>query len=599
MSGEAPVESEPRGALRRILSRALPHWLELLLAVALLLVGSGITLWMPRLVGDFGGELLEAEDPAATLAQLRSGLVLLAGLLLVQGVLAGLRQFLLTRVGERIVAKLRVDAYAQLLVQSQAYHGQQRTGELLSRLGADIARVQQMVSSDLAEILRNTVLLIGGFTLLLTTSPRLTLVMLASIPPLVLLLTFAGRYLRRLSHHAQAGLAEVSATAQEVLAAIDLVQAFGREQHEVDRFRGSIEAVYRDFVRRAVLQDALASSTRLFGFASLGLVVWQGGVLIGEGGLQAGELLGFLFYTVVVASSVGSFADLYARMQTSLGAGMRVVALLDLRSSLDAGDDRPAVELREGRVQFDAVSFRYDDAGPWVLDGIQLEIPRGSVCAVVGPSGGGKTSLGRLLLRFWDPQLGAVRIDGHDLRELRVGDLRRKLAVVSQEPTLFSGTIRDNIRYGRLDASDAEIEAAATAANAHEFIVGFEQGYETRVGERGVLLSGGQRQRIAIARALLHDPLILLLDEATSALDSESEARVQAALETLQRGRTTLVIAHRLSTVRRADQIIVLVRGCVVERGTHAELMARAGVYASMVERQTLLDLPESEQVFV
>ncbi|PRQ02413.1 putative multidrug export ATP-binding/permease protein [Enhygromyxa salina] len=590
---QAADQREPsveRATLRRILARARPHWLSLSVAVVLLLTGSGITLALPQLAGNFGGALLSAEEPERALASLREGLVLFGALLLVQGLLQVVRRLLLVRVGERVVAELRVEVYAHLLDQAQAFHAQQRTGELLSRLGADIVRVQQTVSSDLASFLRNSVILVGGFALLLQTDPWLTLVMLGVIPPLVLVLSFVGRRIRRLSRRTQAGLAEVSATAQEVLAAIDVVQAFTREDHEVERFTRGVEDVYRDVLRRAVLQDALSSATRLLGFTALGLVLVIGGTMISAGGLEPGELLSFMFYTVLVASSVGSFSDLYSRMQVSLGAGARVLALLDLPLAFAGERERAPVELDGGGLRFRAIGFRYAEDGPWVLDGVDIEIPPDSVCALVGPSGSGKTTLGRLLLRFWDPQRGAVEIDGHDLRELRLEDLRRKLAVVAQEPTLFSGTVRENIRYGRLDATDEEVEEAATAAYAHEFIVELEAGYETRVGERGVLLSGGQRQRIAIARALLRDPLILLLDEATSALDSESEARVQAALEVLQRGRTTLVIAHRLSTVRRADQIIVLDHGRVVERGTHAALMARAGAYAAMVERQALLD---------
>jgi ATP-binding cassette, subfamily B, bacterial MsbA len=418
-------------------------------------------------------------------------------------------------------------------------------------------------------------------------STQLTLVMLVILPPVIIATAVFGRRLRRVSTAFQDEVAEANARAEEALVGIRVVQSFTAERIEGARYGAAIDTAFGSAVRRARLRAFFIPTVILAMFSGIGVVLWYGGQQALAGTLAPGTLITFLLLTVLVAGSIGTFTGLYSQIQEAIGASRRIFELLDTRPDLPEPANPIALTDVRGEVRFEGVRFRYGDRGDdWVLDDIDLVARPGEVVALVGPSGAGKSTLVTLISRFHDPVEGRITLDGIDLRELDPRALRAQVGVVPQETLLFSGTIADNVRYGRPDASDAEVEAAAVAANADGFVRAFPDGYATLVGERGVKLSGGQRQRIAIARALLKDPRILVLDEATSSLDSESEALVQAALDHLMRGRTTFVIAHRLSTVLGANRIVVLDRGCIVQVGRHAELLAAGGLYADLYERQ-------------
>jgi ABC-type multidrug transport system fused ATPase/permease subunit len=433
---------------------------------------------------------------------------------------------------------------------------------------------------------------VGGIAILLWTNPYLTAIMLGVVPPLVVATVYFGRKIRKLARAAQDELARANAGLSEGITGIETVQAFTREAHEVAQYDASISRTFVLFVKRILAGAWFMSTSSFVAFTAIAGIFWLGGTMVAQGDITPGELTEFMLYTMLVAGAVGAMAGIWANLQAAIGATARIFEILDTAPTIHDAPDARELDAKSvrGEVVFEGVSFAYDDRDAQVIDDVDLQVNPGEVCALVGPSGSGKTTLTRLLLRFYDPNVGRVLLDGRDLREFKLAGLRGIMAVVSQDPILFSGTIADNIRYGRLEATDAEVEEAARSANADGFIREFPDGYGTLVGERGVQLSGGQRQRVSIARAILRDPRILILDEATSALDSQSEGLVQEALEALQRGRTTLVVAHRLSTIRDADRIVVLDGGHVAEVGRHEDLIAAGGVYAHLVARQADLD---------
>lgn len=585
---EAPAEA-PQNSLSsfrriaRLMSYTWPYKLRLALALFFLAGGSGFALVYPA----FFGKVIDAAFTDHDLEALNTQTLALLAVFLVQAVFVFFRHYLMSWLGERVVADLRVSIFRHLVRMSQGYFHRKRTGELLSRLSDDVTRLQGLVGSDLSIFLRNLLTLVGGVIILLLTNPLLTAVMLSVVPPLVVLARFWGRRIRNLSRKAQDQLARAAAEVGEGIAGIETVQAFTREPYEAQRYDTAIESTFHTFVDRAKARSWFGAVSSFVGFSAIAGIFWLGARMVVGGEISPGDLTEFLLYTMLVSGSVGAMAGLWGSVQSTLGSTVRIFEILDEVPEIqDAPDARSPGRVR-GEVVFEGVSFSYGDRDTEVVTDVNLRIPPGEVWALVGPSGSGKTTLSRLLLRFYDPTRGRVTVDGNDLRELKLDEIRGAMATVSQDPVLFSGTIRENIRYGRLDATDAEIEEAAGKANAHEFILAFPDGYDTRVGERGVQLSGGQRQRVSIARAILRDPKILILDEATSSLDAESEHMVQQALESLQRGRTTLVIAHRLSTIRDADRIVVLDHGRIVESGRHQELLDQGAHYAKLVARQT------------
>ena len=582
-----PPVSSPR-PLGRLLPRIRPYAWRLAIAFVCLLASAGIALAFPQIVR----HLLDAAFISADAALLNKIALSLLSLFAIQAVLNFIQVYFLTSTSELVIAGLREDLFAHLVRLSPGFFTERRTGELTSRLSADTTVLQTVLSYNLSEFARQTLFLIGGIILLTITDSRLTATTLSVVPIVVGAAMVFGRALRKASTGVQDRIAEATGTADEAFSQIKTVQSFTAEAEEVRRYGSHLHQVIDAALRRARIRGSFFGILTFCGFGGVVAVLWQGGRQVLAGNLTAGALVSFLLYALYVAGAVGSLASLFGAYQEAVGAARRVFDLLEAESTVK----EPVAPVKlprplRGEVVMDKVSFRYNQGLPEVLQDVSLRISAGEVVALVGPSGAGKTTIASLLPRFWDVSSGRITFDGIDIRDLSLAELRGAIGIVPQEPTLFSGTIRENIAYAGIGADGTQpgeeaIQAAAKAAHAVEFIERLPDGFETRVGERGVKLSGGQRQRIAIARVFLKDPALVILDEATSSLDSESERLVERAMEDLLRARSTLIIAHRLSTVLRADRLVVIDRGRIVEEGRHQELLASEGVYSRLYRGQ-------------
>jgi len=568
-------------SLRRIFRRAWPYRGRLGAAVALTVLGAAVALVVPLGLRELVDAVFQDENRALldTLA------LVLVGLFLARSAAAFGGKYLLGWTGERVVADLRQEVYRHLHRQSLRFFEDRRTGDLTSRLTNDVGSVRSAVTDALPNLLTQSLSLVGSVGLMVVLNWRLSLIIFLIVPAVTGLAVYFGRKIRGLARDIQDRLADTTAVAEEALAAIRVVKAFARSDYEVTRYNDAVEDLFGTARYRVLVSALFESGVGLLFFAALTAIFWYGGIEVLAGRLTEGDLVAFVFYAFNIARSVGSMSQLYSTFNSAAGATERLFALLDAPPALEDAPDATPLSPLEGRVRLQDVTFAYEEGRP-VLHDLSMDVVPGETVALVGPSGAGKSTLMSLLPRFYAPQSGRVFVDGHDLATVTRRSLREQIALVSQEVQLFNTTIGDNIRYGRRDAADAAVTDAARAANAHAFIVDLPEGYDTAVGERGVKLSGGQRQRVAIARALLRDARLLLLDEATSSLDSASEALVQEALERLMEGRTTFIIAHRLSTVQNADRLFVLDEGRIVQRGTHAELMQEEGLYRRLASYQ-------------
>jgi subfamily B ATP-binding cassette protein MsbA len=573
----------PWGRLFRYLR---PNIWRFAIAMVGLVFSSLIGLAFPLVIAGITTEVVAGGD-AAGLDRL---VLLLFGLFCVQAVGSFLQTYLLGVVGERVVAQLRGDLFGRLVTLSLDFHASRRVGELVSRLSSDVTLVRTMLTQTVTSLLSSLIGLIGSVIILFTLSPSLLLIVLLLAPALIAVAFVFGRPLEKVSTDVQDTIARSTTTAEEALSGIRVVKSYVREDWELHRYDADLRTVVATGSRLALWRAAFGALMGLLGFGALAGLLWYTGHQVIAGELGIGTLTGFLLYGVAIAASLGTIAGLYGQFREGTGAITRVFEIIDTRPTVvDAPGARP-IPAVAGRIELDGVTFGYAPDLP-VLHDISLAVGAGETLALVGPSGSGKTTLTGLIPRLWDVTAGSIRVDGHDVRDVTLASLRGQIGLVAQEATLFGGTIRENILYGRLEASEDEMVAAARAANAHDFISALPDGYDTVVGDRGSRLSGGQRQRVAIARAILKDPPILLLDEATSSLDNESEALVQDALDRLKVGRTTIIVAHRLSTIRAADRIAVLDEGWLVELGTQDELLERDGLYARLHRMQFAEDV--------
>ncbi|SDP28304.1 ABC transporter transmembrane domain-containing protein [Ectopseudomonas guguanensis] len=578
------LSSRQRGAIRLAWRFIAPYRGRVLGALLALLFTAAITLSMGQGIKLLVDQGLATQSPAA----LRQSLLLFFVLVLALAFGTYTRFYLVSWLGERVVADIRRRVFDHLIELHPGFYESNRSSEIQSRLTADTTLLQSVIGSSLSMALRNLIMLVGGSVLLVVTNPKLSGIVLAALPLVVAPILLFGRRVRALSRQSQDRVADVGSYVGEVLGQIKTVQAYNHQNEDKRRFGESAEAAF-DVARKRIAQRSwLITVVIVLVLGAVGVMLWVGGMDVIAGRISGGELAAFVFYALIVGSSFGTLSEVIGELQRAAGAAERIGELLRSSNAIVAPEQPQHLpQPVRGRIELQGVRFAYPSRpDSYAIDGIDLQVAAGETLALVGPSGAGKSTLFDLLLRFFDPQAGRILIDGVPIDQLDPRELRACFALVSQNPALFFGTVEDNIRYGRLHASQAEVEAAARAAYAHEFIERLPQGYQTHLGEAGLGLSGGQRQRLAIARALLADAPILLLDEATSALDAESEHLIQQALPTLMSGRTTLVIAHRLATVKQAERIAVIERGRLAAIGSHAQLLAGSPLYARLAQLQ-------------
>jgi ATP-binding cassette subfamily B protein len=587
-TSERPKSSHPK-SLSGLLPFLRPYRGRIGMALVFLVLAAGATLAFPVALRSLIDGGLVASDKGAQMMALRQHFGALFAVAVALGVFSAARFYMVSWLGERVTADLRNAVYQHVLRQSPEFFETTQTGEVLSRLSADTTLVQTVVGSSLSMGLRNAVMGVGALAVLVWTNPVVMLQVLAVLVLIVLPSLWFGRRVRKLSRASQDRVADSSAIAAEVLNAIPVVQSYTAEGRETQRFVQSTDTAFATATQRSLMRSALVAFIIIATSAALLWGLYQGTQAVAEGRITAGHLGQTVVYVIILASAFAVLGEVYGDLLRAAGATERLMELLGTRSPILSPSNPVSAPKPAGgsAIDFEAVNFHYPSRPQQhALKNFSLNVKPGQTVAIVGPSGAGKSTVFQLLLRYYDPQAGSIRLDGVETRLQALDALRQRVGIVPQDAVIFSSSALENIRYGKPEASDAEVVAAAKAAFAHEFIEALPEGYATFLGERGVRLSGGQRQRIAIARAMLKNPPLLLLDEATSALDAESERMVQAALESAMQDRTTLVIAHRLATVQKADLIMVLVHGELVEHGTHAELVARGGVYAGLAALQ-------------
>jgi len=561
-----------------------PYRLKFALGMMFLLISSGASLMFPKYLGD----MVDLGNKGKLVSEISHTGLLLLVIIVVQAIFSYSRIRLFVEVTEKTLASIRQHLYNHLIKLPMSFFATRRVGELNSRISSDISLLQDSLTSTLADLLSQLILITGGITLMMISSFKLTLFMLAILPAVALFAFFSGRAIRRYSKKAQGHVAESNTIVEETLQGIQNVKAFTNEFFEINRYREKTNEVAKAGIKGGKYQAAMSFIVLAF-FAAMGAVIWRGATLIASGQMAAGQLFSFVIYSGFIAGNIAGMAGVYTRLQKSIGAAEKLLLLLDEPAeNLDEEYVHDPVNTLNGKITFNKVAFEYPSRKEnIVLREVSFNVEPGQQVALVGPSGAGKSTIVSLLLKFYEPTGGGILFDGRDSREFPVTALRSQMAIVPQDVFLFGGTVRENIAYGKSGASEKEIIDAAIQANAWDFIQTFPDKLDTIVGERGVQLSGGQRQRIAIARAVLKNPKILILDEATSSLDSESERLVQEALETLMKGRTSVVIAHRLATIRNADKIIVLENGAIIEQGTHSDLISKDnGLYKTLTELQ-------------
>jgi ABC-type multidrug transport system fused ATPase/permease subunit len=578
------VTKESLSKAMKIFQFVVPYKWTFVLGMVFLVLSNMTTLSFPLLIGEMT-KVIEGKSKF----QINEVTIFFFGILILQAILSFFRIYTFAQVSEKAMRDVRQTLYAKIITLPIFHFEKRRVGELMSRITSDITQLQDVLSITLAEFFRQIFTLVAGVSLITYLSWKLTLFMLATFPVLVISAIVFGKFIRKISKKAQDELANTNIIVEETFQSIQAVKAFTNEQFEVNRYTKSLNKVLQEALKAATLRGGFVSFIIFALFGGIVGVVWFGARLVAEGDLILADLLTFIFYTAFIGGSVGGLGDIYAQLQKTIGASDRILEILEDPSEMDVTltENKPPIAF--GKIEIQDVHFSYPSRpSVEILKGISITIEPGQKVAIVGTSGTGKSTLAQLMMRFYQPNAGTIRMGGHNIQDLDVLTWRKMVALVPQEVLLFGGTIRENIAYGKPDATEEEIHQAAELAYAKEFVEAFPEKWDTLVGERGVKLSGGQRQRIAIARAILKNPHLLLLDEATSALDSESEKWVQSALEELMKNRTSLIIAHRLSTIRSADQILVMEHGKIVEAGTHEILMAKKqGIYQKMVKLQT------------